>query len=435
LLIDIKDWDAVVGLNSEIPLKGALSSQTLMIKGHGMMEKTAFHIQKTGGRYCLVAPSNKPFISLGVNHAGALAEEDPFNLFLSKYEGNWNKATETVIKNFLDWGFNTAGYQSPFELHQHLPFMAEPYPYPAAIAYWLPKADYPDVFDPLWESKIKNTVTLMCALVKQNQRNLIGYYWTDTPRWDLDAARKHVGADWVSSIRSLPTSAPGKQRYLGFLKDRHVGNSSLLDSVYGFFPEATKPCDDKNFSTLRLDHPVVIKDDMEFLRLIARRYYQVAGEATRAADPVRLIFGDRYLGGDHPKEVIEEALPWIDVLSVQPLGIVFEEDLFDELYEISKRPILICDHQSSFHTKEYPDTLWNQLPDEATAAKGYHEYLTAAFKKPYIIGYHRCQYIDRYDKNNRLLKQGLLREDETPYQQMVDEVKRTNQSITKMIHQ
>jgi hypothetical protein len=364
-----------------------------------------------------------------VNHVGALAEEDPFNLFFSKYKGDWITVSKRAVRNFQEWGFNTAGYHSPFELHKYLPFMTEAYPYPASIAYWMPETRYPDIFDPAWEVEIKNTIELMCDLVKQNKDNLIGYYWTDTPRWDLDTARTQINDDWVSHIRSLPETAAGKKQYMKFLTERYLDNPSALESLYGIHPNNSDHSIPDIFSGISIEHPTVLEDDKAFLRLIARRYYSILGEATRKTDPCHLIFGDRYLGGDHPKEVIEEALPYIDVLSVQPLGTTFEVDLFDFLFEMSQKPILICDHQSSFYTTEYPNTMWNQLPSEAEAAKAYDEYLAAAFKKPYIIGYHRCQYIDRYDKNSGLLKQGLLREDETPYHQLTEQIKQTNTSL------
>ena len=42
--------------------------------------------------------------------------------------------------------------------------------------------------------------------------------------------------------------------------------------------------------------------------------------------------------------------------------------------------------------------------------------MSEASAKPYIIGYHRCQYIDRFNPHPGVLKQGLLREDGTVYE-------------------
>ena len=57
------------------------------------------------------------------------------------------------------------------------------------------------------------------------------------------------------------------------------------------------------------------------------------------------------------------------------------------------------DHQCSFPTAQYDKTMWKQLESEAAVAQMYRDYLAAATAKPYIIGYHRCQYIDRFNEH------------------------------------
>jgi hypothetical protein len=391
-----------------------------------------FKIKNLNDRHVIVSPDGSIFPSLGVNHISAYSEEDPFNIFYSKYNGDWKRLARDAAQNLISWGFNTAGYHCPSEIRQYMPFMADPYPYPAQIAYWQPDAMYPDVFDPKWHFNVNQIISRMCESVK-NAENLIGYYWTDTPRWDIEGARRQGRKDWVTSIRSLPKTAPGKQRYISFLKELYQSKHLQFESVYGYKLTDTEQLLNYDFSNINLEYPTTKQDDRKFLRIIAREYYKVLGNANRKADPFHLIFGDRYIEGDHPQEVIEEALPWIDVLSIQPLGVAFEEDFFDKLYFISKKPILICDHQSSFYTEKYPETLWKQLPDEIEAARAYHQYLTRGFEKPYIIGYHRCQYIDRYDRNGKFLKQGLIRENEEPYEKIVDQIKRTNHFIKALI--
>ena len=39
--------------------------------------------------------------------------------------------------------------------------------------------------------------------------------------------------------------------------------------------------------------------------------------------------------------------------------------------------------------------------------------MTAALSRPYMIGYNKCQYVD--DPQPKLLKQGLVKTDYTPY--------------------
>ncbi|MEM0968852.1 MAG: hypothetical protein AAGJ31_05850, partial [Verrucomicrobiota bacterium] len=137
-------------------------------------------------------------------------------------------------------------------------------------------------------------------------------------------------------------------------------------------------------------------------------------------------FGERYAGRALPMEVIEEALPWIDVVSVQPGEVEFPKDNFDRLYQTAGKPIIICDHQSSFNTSEHTNVMWNTLPDVASVGHAHATYLNEGFATPYLIGYHRCQYIDRYKKAQNILKQGLLQVDGTPYQALVKTVADNN---------
>ena len=75
------------------------------------------------------------------------------------------------------------------------------------------------------------------------------------------------------------------------------------------------------------------------LRLIARELYKVIGEETRRLAPDVLILGALF-AHDHPDCVIEEALPYIDVLSIQPGGCNSRQPILTVCMPSSK-PILV----------------------------------------------------------------------------------------------
>jgi hypothetical protein len=339
-----------------------------------------FHLEKNNGRDCLMDPSGKPFLSLGVNHVQ--------NIFPKSFSGDREKECDAVFKNLTSWGFNTAGYGSPAPLCRRMPYLAPMYLTKNANYESDAQFTYSDVFDPAVQEKMREIIRYEIGK-QQGNANLIGYYWTDTPQWDLERSRKKRGTDWVSTLREMPADAPGKMRYEQFLKE-----GGTLDE--------------------------------DFLRLIARELYKVLGEETRRLAPDALIFGERYLVGDHPACVIEEALPYIDVLSIQPGGATFNAAYFDELHEKFKKPILLCDHQCSFPTPDYPKTMWQQMESEEAAGQAYAQYLEDAFSKPYIIGFQRCQYIDRFEKRRGILKQGVLKEDGTPYKTLAQYIREAN---------
>ena len=73
--------------------------------------------------------------------------------------------------------------------------------------------------------------------------------------------------------------------------------------------------------------------------------------------------------------------------------------------------------------------MWEQMESEEAAGQAYGQYVKAAFSKPYIIGYQRCQYIDRFEKELGVLKQGLIREDQTVYKNVVQHITEANKAV------
>ena len=326
-------------------------------------KRPVYDVGQVRARWSLIAPDGTPFVSLGVAQIANILKTEAFH---SRYAADPRAACEMVAATLRAAGFNTAGYRHPVEMRSFMPFMAEVYL--AQIAYWMPRVRYVDVFSPSYPKAVNNLVRKVVSAVKANP-NLIGYYWTGTPRWDLDLARRQINDDWVSMIRGLPAPNVGKQRYVSFLRERHASSPSEFRAAYGNDLGNVDTMLARDFSDLQLNHPIVHRDDYEFLRLIAREYYRVAGEAMEREDRRRLVFGDRYLLDDLPNEVLEEAIPWIDVVAVQPSEARFERDAFDRIYKIARKPILISDHASS--------------------SRAYDDYRSAALERPYIVGYHR----------------------------------------------
>jgi hypothetical protein len=115
-----------------------------------------------------------------------------------------------------------------------------------------------------------------------------------------------------------------------------------------------------------------------------------------------------------PTEVIEEAAKVVDVISVQPYEGKFSEAKYDEWHKLTGKPLVISDWNLSFPTPEHSVTMWPQFKTPSEAATAYEAYLRAAFAKPYILGYFKCQYVDQVLPTG-MLKQGLLQTDGKPY--------------------
>lgn len=345
--------------------------------------KSSFRLFSYGNVHYLLDPNDNPFFTIGVNHISAMSWPSPMPIFESKYNGNWNEAAEDIKRNLYKWNFNSAGYGTPPELQKLMPFMMPCQPLVQNSGYH-GKEDfsYADIFDPKVKKNILNKIKNMTR-VKDNP-NLIGYYWTDTPMWDLERSRRRFGINWVDFIKNLPDQSPGKIKYLEFKR-----------------------------SCLLKQYPA---KDEEFLKIIAKEYYGLIGPETKRLDPDTLIFGERYLSNNHPQGILDEALPYIDVVAIQPFGDRFNGDYFDRLYAYVKKPIIICDHQCSFPTHNHKNTMWLQLESQEDVCYAYQNFLFDAAEKPYIIGYHRCQYMDRFNEHIMQLKQGMVQENGSAYE-------------------
>ncbi|HPA18828.1 MAG TPA: hypothetical protein PLU30_13845 [Verrucomicrobiae bacterium] len=392
-----------------------------------------FRLAQTHGRHHLVTPDGHAYLALGINHLEALQQSAESGLRVggdAAWLTFWN---QTLRPQFDDWNLTTLGYGAPAPLKCRAPWFAA-IPVAAIEKHRSdPKRDsrdgyhFPDVFDPAWASDVTGRITKAAAPLRDDPF-VIGYFWTDTPTWDLIKTRALRGTEWVSALRELPTTAPGRQAYATFLENRYANRLADLNTIYGLALTALAQIRDADLAAIAVGRHVVQEDDDAFLAQIARRFYDVVGKAQRQADPNHLVFGDRYLAGDAPGSVLKAAKPWIDAVAVQPgdrylplypPSTQFPEAEIEVLHTITGKPVLICDHAISYPTTEQPRTIFEQMPDEASAAKATSDFLQAAFAKPYMLGYLRCQFIDRPANYGRGLRQGIVQNDGTPRDNLV----------------
>ena len=386
-----------------------------------------FRLDEAGGRDVLVSPDGHAYAALGVNHIGAL-ERAEGGAFEREYGKDWGRFRSSLVEQLRGWHMTTLGYGSPPALQDSIPYFATLTPVRNEKHRSHPKPgrrdsyEFPDVFDPEWA---RQTDRLMGEAIAphRNNRFLIGYFWTDTPTWDLVRTRGLRGTDWVSEIRRLPASAAGRARYVRFLLERYAGKLDELNEIYGLELEGLDELAEAELGRIPIGRHRVREDDEVFLGLIAERYFKTVGESQRRHDRNHLVMGERYLAGDAPDAVLRAAAPYIDAVSVQPgdrytelypPSTVYPDKEIARMQEVTDKPVMICDHTISYPTKEHPRTIFEQAPDARAAAEATETFIRQAMAKPYMLGYLRCQYIDRPSSYGRGLRQGLLDASEAP---------------------
>jgi len=123
-------------------------------------------------------------------------------------------------------------------------------------------------------------------------------------------------------------------------------------------------------------------------------------------------------------------------IAIQPVssGGIFEKTVFDEVYDLTGKPLIICDFAVNFPTQEHPNIMWDAgAKTEEQAADIYEIFLKAAFATPYVVGVHRCTYIDKPSPEG-ILKQGLIRQDGTPCEITVRKYKEIHQRLLRRLY-
>ena len=334
-------------------------------KGGPQKEFQRVRLATIDGRYWLVGPNGKPFFGHGITHVSTRRAKPPINM--SKFS-----------RLCKELGFNAYGYGCPPQLKSDMPYV-ESWSHLVQSAYYRGKegVKFVDIFDPREQERLEAGVKFNCALGRKTRQNIIGYCWTDLGAWPL---KNPSGTNWVEYIRNLPEDAPGRKAYQKFLS-------------------AWQGDDD----TAR---------DQGFLRLIAREYFRVVGEANRKYDPGALVFGDRFDFNTFDTVVVEEMLPWVDGIAIQPpFRGPFPQEKLDEIHQLTGKPILLCDFAVRFKDGDKDIRNWKLMENSAAGGLAYADYVEAALETNYILGVFWCNPVDTPKGFGRAgVKQGFFGE-------------------------
>jgi GH35 family endo-1,4-beta-xylanase len=315
-----------------------------------------FRLGEINGKHFLVTPEGNAFRAIGINHTHMNTRTDYDN----------------IIAELKALGFNSGDYQGPAWMWNRIPYSKGLQL--LDISGWLPESQFrfEDVFDPDFlaslELKIKSIVQ-----PQANNEMLICYFLTDVPVWEIEK----YGTGWIDFYKSLDGNSAGGQEW----------------------------------NAWKTANPTA--DEQEFIHLIARQLYSKATGFIRKYDKNHLIFSDRYIEYHFPESALEEALPYVDGIAIQPKNFLTIE-FYEEVYRKYKKPIFIADHVTSHATEEYPNTMGQVADNPEDYLAYYRSSVYDILSLPFAVGYNKCQYMDQV--NDTQLKQGLYRQSGEPYE-------------------
>ena len=352
--------------------------------GKRQQNPSFFRLKKSKGRWWLVHPDGHNFFSLGLNHLDPAGLRYPENIHIwqEKYDNSMEQWLKRSVRpNLVDWGFNTLGWNREVVTrglthHRHSRhFTFEEYqwldmPYCHQLPFaefhqWEAETRHPDFFSSVFADWCDFVAREHCVPLAQDPK-LIGYFYIDCPTW----IHTREENEWKGPL----------------------------------------------FNPDRLESPAGRKE----LQEMATQYYKVTHDAIRRYDPNHLILGDRYEANEPlPMEVVEGAMPYVDVLSFQD----FKEPVghLHTWHQQTGMPVLWADGARKKKTHD-PDI-------HRTDGHWYAQVLEGLVQNPGCIGAHLCGAYIR----NKVRKRGLINREDVPDAEMVNAIRAANKKVQNWV--
>ena len=338
-----------------------------------------FSLAVRDGRWWFITPGGEAFFSIALNHIdpAPLRYTSNGDLWQRKYGNSMERwLRESVAPDLREWGFNSVGWTQEVVTrgltnHRHSrAFTFEEYqwlglPYCHQLPFadfhqWDMEVKHPQLDSPEFAEWCDYVAREHCARMKDDPK-LIGYFYLDCPTW----IHTRPGNEWKGPM---------------------------------FDPEQLKTAAGR-----------------KELHALATSYYRVTHEAVRRYDPHHLILGDRYeAGAPIADEVIEAALPYVDVLSFQhfaPLEKVTAN--LTHWHAKTGKPVLLADYAA---VVKHPDG------SQSHNGEVYAQTLAALRELPGCVGLHLCGAYLR----NETRKRAIRAADETPDTEAIEAITRAN---------
>lgn len=260
-----------------------------------------FRTEKINGRYWLITPENNVFWSTGIC---VLQFNDTWGGYCptlqyypnpygnkAKYAGGMTEWASTMHDRMDRWGFNTnacwgvANIQNRVECIRDLSLCSRA----STAGCRMVTSDFPDVWDPKWESTCDSTAKSQLSANKDNPWT-IGAFPYNELHWTGPSGFKSIPDAYIA----LPATAYGKVHWANvFLKSKYATIADLnaaYGTAYADWPDLL------NVTSLPDDaaHPARLADKIDFMEDIADRFYSICTFYMRKYDPNHLVFTTRW---------------------------------------------------------------------------------------------------------------------------------------------
>jgi hypothetical protein len=395
-----------------------------------------FRVTKRNGIFWLIDPDGGRFLSKGVNSVrfdqDRIQNSDriPYAQACQRKYGDQDTWRGAAARRLGRWGYNTLGSWSDeavakaggaqlaltpnLDLGMSFAWAEDD------AARGRARQDFPDVFDVEFDRHIRRTAQMLCGTRRDDQA-IIGWFIDNELRW---------GPDWrgddelLTIFTLLPLGSPGRVAALNWLRKRHPDFEQFnatwrtpaaswdafalltrAEPPYRRKPPYQRSTRDEDRANRADPRRAAFAADCDaFAALVAERYFALTCAAVKAADPHHLLLGCRFAYVP-PPGVIDAAARHADVISFNCYDLDASEVI--DAYAATGKPCLIGEFSFRGADSGLPNTngAGPLVATQIERATCFRHYVTAAVRKPALVGYHWFEHADqpaegRFDGEN-----------------------------------
>ncbi len=395
-----------------------------------------FHAEEIGGRWWLVTPEGNAFLSKGVcavryegDRIGGKGRS-PYNEACQQKYGSREAWSEAAVKRLKDCGFNTLGaWSGGYLFDRGLAYTVILNVAARAGANWQ-HGTFVDVFGPRFAQSAEDQARKQCAPRKDDPW-LLGYFTDNELHWGPDWRTKTT---LLEEYLMLPAGAPGREKAVGFLKERYGGDAAKAGEAWG---GETTSWEEMARAEMKFDGSKrtaqSLADSNAFLAIVAEQYFKVCREAVQRHDPNHMVMGARFAGHARP-EVLAPCGKYSDAVSLNMYLVHPHARALEALYRQTQRPIIIGEFSFRGMDSGLPNTkgAGPKVKDQEARAAAFERYVTELVRLPFVVGYHWFKYADepkegRFDGENS--NYGLVDNDDNPWQVLCGKMTEVNAKV------
>jgi hypothetical protein len=419
-----------------------------------------FRVDERDGVLWLVDPDGGRFLSKGVNNVRfdqdrvGNTDRVPYaDRCREKYSSQYVWRA-TVANRLASWKFNTLGcWSDEFVANAGSSPLATTPTAALGASFRLHRRDeiFPDVFDPAFFGHIRASAKNHCTK-RRNDAGLLGTFIDNELYWSPDWR----GADELLTLfLNLPAHRPGRVAAIIRLEERYreisqfnavwrtparsweeLGAIGHIEAPFFRMPPASMTdAVEAKANHANPTREAFLADCDAFVSVVAEQYFDLCVSAIKAADPNHLVIGSRFGYQPHSR-VIAAAGRYLDVMSFNCYE--FDASAAIDAYAAGGKPCLISEFSFRGDDSGLPNTsgAGPRLANQAERALCFERYVTAALRKPAVVGYHWFEHADqpaegRFDGENSNF--GTVTIEDEVYEELTDTMTKVN-AAAEQIH-